>query len=53
MLCHLIHREQNHNTDIEAIRTALIQAEGKEVITRTPDEIKPAVQKRLRKNGQL
>ena len=49
----LIRREQNQNAEIEAIRTALIKAEGRGLSARTPDEIKQAVQKRLRKNGRL
>ena len=49
----LIRREQNQNAEIEAIRAALIKAEGRGLSTRTPDEIKQAVQKRLRKNGRL
>lgn len=49
----LIRREQNQNTDIEAIRVALIKAEGRGFSTRTPAEIKQAVQQRLRNNGQL
>ena len=49
----LIRREQNQNAEIEAIRAALIKAEGRGLSTRTPDEIKQAVQKRLRKNGHL
>ena len=49
----LIRREQNQNAEIEAIRAALIKAEGRGFSTRTPDEIKQAVQKRLRKNGRL
>jgi antitoxin ParD1/3/4 len=49
----LIRREQNQNAEIEAIRAALIKAEGRGLSTRSPDEIKRAVQKRLTKNGQL
>ena len=49
----LIRREQNKNAEIEAIRAALIKAEGRGFSTRNPDEIKQAVQKRLRKNGDL
>ena len=49
----LIRKEQNKNADIEAIRVALIKAEGRGVGSRTPDQIKEAVQKRLKKNGSL
>ena len=49
----LIRREQNQNAEIEAIRVALIKAEERGLSTRTPDEIKQAVRKRLRKNGRL
>ena len=49
----LIRREQNKNAEIETIRAALIKAEGRGFSTRNPDEIKQAVQKRLRKNGDL
>jgi len=49
----LIRREQNQNADIEAIRAALIKAEGRGVGSRTPEQIKQAVQKRLKKNGNL
>jgi antitoxin ParD1/3/4 len=49
----LIRREQSRNSEIEAIRSALIKAEGQGFNDRTPDEIRAAVQKRLRENGQL
>ena len=49
----LIRKEQNQNAEIEAIRAALIKAEGRGFSTRSPDEIKLAVQNRLKKNGHL
>ncbi|TXK95392.1 addiction module antitoxin [Methylococcaceae bacterium CS1] len=49
----LIRKEQNKNADIEAIRVALIKAEGRGIGSRTPDQIKEAVQKRLKNNGNL
>ena len=49
----LIRKEQTQNADIDAIRAALIKAEGKGLGSRTPDQIKQAVQKRLKKNGKL
>ncbi len=49
----LIRKEQNYDADIEAIRIALIKAEGRGMGSRTPDQIKQTVQKRLKKNGNL
>ena len=49
----LIRREQARNAEIEAIRAALIKAEGQNFSDRTPEEIRAAVQKRLRESGQL
>ena len=49
----LIRKEQNQNADIEAIRVALIKAEGRGIGSRTPDQIKEAVHKRLKNNGNL
>jgi len=49
----LIRREQNQQAAIEAIRAELIKAEGRGFSARNPDEIKQAVQDRLRKNGYL
>lgn len=49
----LIRKEQNQNEDIEMIRAALIAGEKSGVGTRTPEDIRSEVQKRLRKNGQL
>lgn len=53
LLRDLIRREQSRNSDIEIIRDALIKAEGRGFSDRTPDEIREAVKKRLRKNGKL
>ena len=49
----LIRREQNQLAEIEVIRAALIKAEESGFSTRSPDEIKQAVQNRLKKNGHL
>ena len=49
----LIRKEQSQNAEIEAIRAALIKAEGRGFSTRNPNEIKQAVQNRLKKNGHL
>ena len=39
--------------EIEAIRAALIEGEESGISDRTPDDIRAAVKKRLRDNGQL
>jgi antitoxin ParD1/3/4 len=49
----LVRRDQEKNAEIEAIRAALIEGEHSSISTRTPDDIRKAVQKRMRKNGQL
>jgi antitoxin ParD1/3/4 len=49
----LVRRDQEKNAEIEAIRAALIEGEHSGISTRTPDDIRKAVQKRMRKNGQL
>jgi antitoxin ParD1/3/4 len=49
----LVRRDQEKNAEIEAIRAALIEGEQSGMSTRTPDDIRKAVQKRMRKNGQL
>jgi antitoxin ParD1/3/4 len=49
----LIRRAQHKNAEIDAIRAALIEAEESGFSTSTRDEIKLAVQERLRKNGNL
>ncbi len=53
LLRDLIRREQLRNSEIELIRDALIKAEGQGFSDRTPNEIRDAVKKRLRKNGKL
>ena len=49
----LVRRDQEKTAEIEAIRAALIEGEHSGMSTRTPDDIRKAVQKRMRKNGQL
>ena len=49
----LIRRDQARFSEIEAIRAALIEGEESGISDRTPQEIREAVKKRLRKNGQL
>jgi antitoxin ParD1/3/4 len=49
----LVRRDQEKNTEIEAIRAALIEGEHSGMSPRTPDDIRKAVQKRMRKNGPL
>jgi len=46
-------REQETPAQIEAIRKALIEGEKGGISGRTPDDIRAAVKKRLRGNGQL
>jgi antitoxin ParD1/3/4 len=49
----LVRRDQEKNTEIEAIRAALIEGEHSGMSTRTPDAIRKAVQERMRNNGRL
>jgi len=49
----LVRRDQEKNAEIEAIRTALIEGEQSGMSTRAPDDIRKAVQERMRKHGQL
>jgi antitoxin ParD1/3/4 len=49
----LVRRDQEKNAEIEAIRAALIEGEHSGMSIRTPDDIRKAVQKRMRHNGQL
>jgi antitoxin ParD1/3/4 len=49
----LIRRDQARFAEIEAIREALIEGEESGISDRTPQEVREAVKKRLRKNGQL
>ncbi len=49
----LIRRDQARVSEIEAIRAALIEGEESGISNKTPEEVRQAVKKRLRKNGQL
>ncbi len=49
----LIRRDQARFSEIEAIRAALIEGEESGISNKTPEEVRQAVKKRLRKNGQL
>jgi antitoxin ParD1/3/4 len=49
----LVRRDQEKSTEIEAIRAALIEGEHSGMSTRTPDDIRKAVQERMREHGQL
>lgn len=49
----LVRRDQERSVEIEAIRAALIEGEQGGVSTRSPDDIRKAVQERMRKNGWL
>jgi antitoxin ParD1/3/4 len=49
----LVRRDQEKTAEIEAIRAALIEGEHSGMSTRTPDDIRKAVQERMRKHGQL
>ena len=49
----LIRRDQARVSEIEAIRSALIEGEKSGIGNKTPEEVRKAVKKRLRKNGQL
>lgn len=46
-------KRKAENAEIEAIRAALIEGEESGIGDRTPDDIRAAVQKRLKNNGQL
>jgi antitoxin ParD1/3/4 len=49
----LIRRDQARVSEIEAIRAALIEGEESGISHKTPEEVRQAVKKRLRRNGQL
>ena len=49
----LIRERRNRNTDIEAIRLALIEGEKSGISDQTPEDIRKDVQERLRKDGAL
>ena len=48
-----LREKQQHTTELETIRAALIEGEKSGVSDRTPDEIIQAVIERKRKNGEL
>lgn len=49
----LIRKARDREAGMEAIRAALIEGEESGFSDRTPEDVKKAVVKRLRKNGQL
>jgi antitoxin ParD1/3/4 len=49
----LVRRDQEKSAEIEAIRAALIEGEQGGMSTRTPEDIRKAVQERMRKHGQV
>jgi antitoxin ParD1/3/4 len=49
----LVRRDQEKNAELEMLRAALIEGERSGVSARTPDDIRTAVQERMRKHGQL
>ncbi len=49
----LIRKEQDRNNEIEAIRAALLQAEGRGFTERSTDDIMQAVIKRKQVNAEL
>jgi len=49
----LIRREQSQAAEIEAIRDKFIEAEKSGFSEQMPEEIRQAVQERLKKNGRL
>lgn len=49
----LIRRDQALVSEIEAIRAALIEGEKSGISHKTPEEVRQAVKKRLRRNGRL
>ena len=46
-------RRQSEKVEIEAIRAALIEGEESGISDRTPEDVRAAVQDRLRDNGKL
>ena len=48
-----IREKQLRSVEIEEIRAALIAGEQSDISDRTPEDVRAAVQDRLRKNGQL
>ncbi len=49
----LVRRDQEKRAEIQAIRAALIEGEKSGMSDRTPEQIRQAIQERLRKNGPL
>lgn len=49
----LVRRDQEKNAELEMLRAALIEGEQSSVSARTPDDIRKAVQERMRKHGRL
>ena len=49
----LVRRDQEKSAELEMLRAALIDGEQSGVSARTPDEIRKAVQERMRLHGQL
>ena len=49
----LVRRDQEKNAELEILRAGLIEGEQSGISTRTPDEIRKAVQERMRQHGQL
>lgn len=48
----LIRERVNREAEIETIRMALIEGEKSRISKKTPEDVRGAVQERLRKNGQ-
>lgn len=49
----LVRRDQEKNAELEMLRAAFMEGEQSGMSTRTPDDIRKAVQERMRNNGQL
>ena len=49
----LVRRDQEKHAELEVIRVALIEGEHSGMSTRTPDDIRKAVQERMREHGRL
>ncbi|MCV6575110.1 MAG: type II toxin-antitoxin system ParD family antitoxin [Cohaesibacter sp.] len=49
----LIRKEQSRANELETIRAALIAGENSGLSSRTPEEIKQAVIKKMTENGQI
>lgn len=53
VLRELIQKEQDRDSEIEAIRTALIEGEKSGISKRTPQQIIAAAKERLKQNGKI